>query len=209
MMIRQMLWLITLSVKIEEGYPGRVEFGIGYGDVERLRGMIEGGYKNLFGTGRQITLRAEGSSIEQKYSINYKEPWVLGYQMDGRLNLVDLAENKSSFDRRTFGFSAGLDKGFSEFVTSSLSYQYEDVKLSDVQPEAILTPEDTGKVEIATINPSFIIDRRDDPFNPSRGYLFSITFREAAKVLGSSPQFAKITVQDSRLFSPISKLVLA
>jgi len=74
-----------LSVRVEEGYPGSVEFGIGYGDVERFRGMFEGGYKNLFGTGRQITMRAEGSSIEQKYSINYKEPWVLGYQMDGRL----------------------------------------------------------------------------------------------------------------------------
>ncbi len=198
-----------ISVRIEEGYPGRVEFGIGYGDVERLRGMIEAGYKNLFGTGRQVTLRAEGSSIEQKYSINYKEPWVFGYQMDGRLNLVDLVENKSSFDRRTFGFSAGLDKSFSESVTGSLTYQYEDVKLSDVQPEAILTPEDTGKVEVATINPSLIVDRRNDPFNPSRGSLFSITFREAARVLGSKPQFAKITVQDSLFFSPISKLVFA
>ncbi|HZX49081.1 MAG TPA: outer membrane protein assembly factor BamA [Nitrospirota bacterium] len=198
-----------ISVRIEEGNPGRVEFGIGYGDVERLRGMIEGGYRNLFGTGRQITLRAEGSSIEQKLSINYKEPWVLGYQMDGRLNLVDLAENKSSFNRRTFGLSAGLDKGFNEFVTGSLTYQYEDVKLSDVQPEAILTPEDTGKVEVSTINPSLIIDRRDDPFNPSRGYFFSATFREAAKVLGSRPQFAKITVQDSHFFSPVSKLVFA
>ncbi len=198
-----------ISVRIEEGYPGRVEFGIGYGDVERLRGMIEGGYKNLFGTGRQITLRAEGSSIEQKYSINYKEPWVAGYQMDGRLSLVDLIEEKSSFNRRTFGFSTGLDKSFSEFVTGSLTYQIEDVKLSDVRPEAILTPEDTGKIEVATINPSLIIDRRDDPFNPSNGYLFSITFREAAKVIGSRPQFAKITVQESHFFSPSGKLVIA
>ncbi|MCC6544939.1 MAG: outer membrane protein assembly factor BamA [Nitrospirae bacterium] len=198
-----------ISVSIEEGYPGRVEFGIGYGDVERIRGMIEGGYKNLFGTGRQISLRAEGSSIEQKYSINYKEPWVLGYKMDGRLNLVDLAENKSSFNRRTLGFSVGLDKKISDRITGSLIYQYEDVKLSDVQSEAILTPEDTGKVEISTINPSVIIDRRDDPFNPSKGSLFSISFREAAKILGSRPQFAKITVQDSHYFSPISKLVAA
>lgn len=198
-----------ISVRIEEGYPGRIEFGIGYGDVERLRGMIEGGYRNLFGTGRRITLRAEGSSIEQKYGINYQEPWVFGYQMDGRLNLVDLFENKSSFDRRTFGFSAGLDKEFSETVTGSLTYQYEDVKLSDVRPEAILTPEDTGKIEVATINPSVIIDRRDDPFNPSKGFLFSLTFREAAKVLGSKPQFAKLTVHDSIFFSPISKLVFA
>lgn len=198
-----------VSVITEEGYPGRVEFGIGYGDEEKLRGMIEAGYKNLFGTGRQVTLRAEGSSIEQKYSINYKEPWVLGYQMDGRLNIVDLIENKSSFNRRTYGFSTGLDKDFSEFVTGSLTYQYEDVKLSDVQPGAILTPEDTGKVEIATINPSLIIDGRNDPFNPSHGSLFSVTFREAARVLGSKPQFAKLTVQDSLFFSPVSRLVFA
>ena len=198
-----------LSVRVEEGYPGSVEFGIGYGDVERFRGMFEGGYKNLFGTGRQITMRAEGSSIEQKYSINYKEPWVLGYQMDGRFNLVDQIENKRSFDRRTLGFSTGLEKSFSEFIKGSLTYQYEDVKLSDVQPEAILTPEDTGKTEVATINPSLIIDRRDDPFNPSRGYIFSITFREAAKVIGSTPQFAKITVQNSSYYSPFNRLVLA
>ena len=198
-----------ISVRVEEGYPGTVEIGAGYGDVDRFRGMFEGSYRNLFGTGRQISIRAEGSSIEQKYSLSYKEPWVLGYQMDGRINLVDLVENKRSFDRRTLGFSTGIDKSFSEFVKGSLMYQYEDVRLSGVSPEAVLTPEDIGKVAVATINPSIIIDRRNDPFNPSKGALYSITFREAAKFLGSRPQFAKITVQDSYFFSPVSKLVFA
>ncbi|MBI5097520.1 MAG: hypothetical protein HZB32_07840 [Nitrospirae bacterium] len=58
-----------MSLKVEEGYPGTVEFGIGYGDVEKMRGMFEASYRNLFGTGRQTTLRVEGSSIEQKYSL--------------------------------------------------------------------------------------------------------------------------------------------
>ncbi|MBI5038723.1 MAG: BamA/TamA family outer membrane protein, partial [Nitrospirae bacterium] len=169
-----------MSLKVEEGYPGTVEFGIGYGDVEKMRGMFEASYRNLFGTGRQTTLRVEGSSIEQKYSLGYKEPWVLGYQMDARINMVDQIENKRSFDRRTLGFSTGIDKSFSDYVKGSLMYQYEDVRLSDVSAEAILTPEDTGKVEVATINPSITIDRRDDPFNPSRGTFSSIAFREAA-----------------------------
>ncbi len=47
------------------------------------------------------------------------------------------------------------------------------------------------------------------PFNPSHGSLFSVTFREAARVLGSKPQFAKLTVQDSLFFSPVSRLVFA
>ncbi len=198
-----------MSLKVEEGYPGSVEFGIGYGDVEKLRGMVEASYRNLFGTGRQINLRAEGSSIEQKYGLGYKEPWVLGYQMDARFNIVDQIEDKRSFSRRTFGLATGVDKSFSDYVKGSLMYQYEDVKLSDVSAEAILTPEDTGKVEVATINPSLIIDRRDDPFNPSKGAFYSIAFREAAQLIGSRPQFAKVNLQGSFFYPPVAKVVFA
>ena len=198
-----------MSLKVEEGYPGTVEFGIGYGDVERMRGMFEASYRNLFGTGRQVTLRAEGSSIEQKYSLGYKEPWILGYQMDGRINLVDQIEDKRSFDRRTLGLSAGVDKSFSDYVKGSLMYQYEDVRLSDVSAEAILTPEDTGKTEVATINPSVTIDHRDDPFNPSIGAFYSIGLREAARLIGSKPQFAKVNLQTSLFYPPVRRIVLA
>ena len=198
-----------MSLKVEEGYPGTVEFGIGYGDVEKMRGMFEASYRNLFGTGRQTTLRVEGSSIEQKYSLGYKEPWVLGYPMDARINMVDQIENKRSFDRRTLGLSTGIDKSFSDYVKGSLMYQYEDIRLSDVSAEAILTPEDTGKVGVATINPSMTIDFRDDPFNPSRGTFSSIALREAARLIGSRPQFAKVNLQASLFYPPVKRVVVA
>ena len=198
-----------ISVNVEEGYPGTVEFGVGYGDIERFRGVFETSYRNILGTGRQISLSAEGSSIEQKYGVGYKEPWVLGYQMDARFNVVDLIENKISFNRRTLGITTGIDKSFSDYVKSSVMYQYEDVKLSDVSEEAQLTSEDTGKVKVATINPSLIIDRRDDPFNPSKGAFYSLSFREAAKMIGSKPQFAKVNLQSSFYSSPVSKIVIA
>ena len=198
-----------MSLKVEEGYPGNVEFGAGYGDVEKIRGMFGTSYKNILGTGRQIDLKIEGSSIEQKFSLGYKEPWVLGYQMDARVNIVDLFENKISFNRRTLGLTTGIDKSFSDYVKSSLMYQYEDVRLSNVNAQAILTPEDTGKIRVVTINPSLSVDRRDDPFNPSKGAFYSIAFREAAKIIGSNPQFAKINLQSSFFYPPVSKVVLA
>lgn len=198
-----------LSLKVEEGYPGTVEFGFGYGDVERLRGVFEASYRNIAGTGRQISLRTEGISIEQKYNLGYKEPWIFGYQMDGRLNVVDLIEDKRSFDRRTLGLTTGIDKSFSERVKGSLMFQYEDIKTSNVSAGAILTPEDIGKEKVVTFNPSLIIDRRDDPFNPTRGAFYSLTFREAARVLGSRLQFAKVNLHSSFFHSPVRRVVLA
>ncbi|MBI5290708.1 MAG: BamA/TamA family outer membrane protein, partial [Chloroflexi bacterium] len=198
-----------LILRVEEGKPGSVEFGVGYGDVERFRGSFEVGHRNLFGTGRQATLRAEGSSIEQKYTLGYKEPWVLGSAWDGRVSLVDLIEDKISFERRTLGTIAGVEKSFGEKIRSSVLYQYEDVSLSNVQPEAVLTPEDTGKTQVATINPSLAVDLRDDPFNPTAGAFYSATFREAAKMLGAKPQFVKVSLQGNWFYSPVRSIVLA
>ncbi|MBI4715470.1 MAG: BamA/TamA family outer membrane protein, partial [Nitrospirae bacterium] len=141
-----------LLLRVEEGRPGSVEFGVGYGDVERFRGSFEVGHRNL-----------------------------------------DLIEDKISFERRTLGAIVGVEKSFGEKVQTSVLYQYEDVALSDVQPEAVLIPEDTGKVRVATINPSLAVDLRDDPFNPTAGAFYSATFREAAKMLGAKPQFVKVS----------------
>lgn len=202
-------YIKDINVIVEEGYPGTIEIGIGYGDVDRFRGVFATSYRNLFGTGREVSLKAEGSSIEQKYNIGYKEPWVLGYQMDARFNMVDLIEHKRNFDRRTLGVITGVDKSFSEFINGSFMYQFEDVKLTNVSPDAILTPEDTGKVRVATINPSLIVDKRDDPFNPSRGFFYSIALREAARLIGSKPQFAKVNLQGSFFHTIFKRTVLA
>ncbi|MBI5198231.1 MAG: outer membrane protein assembly factor, partial [Nitrospirae bacterium] len=200
-----------LTLRVEEGRPGSVEFGVGYGDEERFRGSFEVGHRNLFGTARQASFRMEGSSIEQKYTLSYKEPWLFGISMDGRLSLVDLIEDKISFRRRTLGATAGVEKSFGEQIQAALLYQYEDVAVSDVLEGAILTAEDTGegKVHVATINPSLVMDFRDDPFNPTSGSLYSVTFRDAAKILGGDPQFIKLTVQGNWFYSPFSRIVLA
>ncbi|TAK01005.1 MAG: outer membrane protein assembly factor, partial [Candidatus Manganitrophaceae bacterium] len=82
-------------------------------------------------------------------------------------------------------------------------------RLSDVDPGAQLTPEDTGQVTIGSINPSLILDRRDDPFNPRSGSLNGITVRDAAQILGSEAQFVKTTVQSSWYQALSSRFVFA
>ena len=200
-----------LTLRVEEGKPGSVEFGLGYGDVERFRGSFQVVHNNLFGTGRQASFRIEGSSIEQKYTLGYKEPWFLGLSMNGRVDVVNQIEDKISFRRRTLGTTVGVEKSFGEQIHTSLLYQYEDVALSEVQPGAILTEEDSGKgkVRVATINPSLIMDFRNDPFNPTAGSFYSIAFRDAAQTFGGKPQFVKLTVQGDWFYSPFSRIVLA
>ncbi len=68
--------LIDLDLNVEEARTGIITFGVGYGTVSlfNLSGQIA--EKNLFGTGRDITLKATVGQTAQGASISYQEPWL-------------------------------------------------------------------------------------------------------------------------------------
>lgn len=205
-----------MVISVKEKKAGAVDFGIGYGDVERLRGFSEISQSNLFGTGRYASLRGDLSHIERKFSFNYKEPWVFSLPVDARLGLIDLTQKRITSDTREVlyelrqrGGTLGVDKSFTPFVKGSFTYQYEANKIQDLKPDAKLIPEDEGRVTIGSINLSAERDSRDDPFNPTGGSVNGILFKDAAFSLGSDVQFFKVTLQSSWYFPVTRWLVLA
>lgn len=206
----------NMVISVKEKGTGAIDFGVGYGDVERLRGFGEISRSNLFGTGRYASLRGDVSQIERKYSLNYKEPWVFSLPVDARVGLVDLTQKRITSDTRDVlyklrqhGGTFGVDKSFTPFVKGSFLYQFEANKLQDVKPGAILAPEDVGKVTIGSINLSIVRDSRGDPFNPTSGSVNGISFKDAAFSLGSDVQFFKVSLQSSWYFQIMKNLVFA
>lgn len=203
------LYVRDLLLSVRERKAGALEFGLGYGETERFRGFVEISHRNLFGTGRRVSLRSELSGIEKKYTLNYKEPWVLSLPLDGRAGLVYQKKELETFDQTTFGSSIGLDKSFTERTKGSIQYQYEQNKCDDIEDVAVLTTEDRQRVTVGSLSPSLIRDSRDDPFNPSKGSVNGIIIKDGAKALGSEVQFVKTTIQSSWYHSFTRWLVLA
>lgn len=209
-------YIKDMVIAVKEKNAGALDLGIGYGDVERLRGFSEISQSNLFGTGRYASLRGDLSRIERKFSLNYKEPRVLNLPVDARIGLTDLTQKRITSDTRDVlyelrqaGGTLGLDKAFTPSVKGSFLYQFEANKLLDVKPGAILAPEDEGRVTIGSINLSLERDSRDDPFNPSRGSVNGILLKDAAFSLGSDVQFFKASLQSSWYFPVTRWFVLA
>lgn len=196
-----------LRLTVQERPTKTLDLGIGYADVEHLRGFIQGTHHNLWGTGRSLSLRAEGSGIESKYSTTYREPWLLGYPMEGRLVAFDQTQVRTTYKLTGVGGTAGLEKNLTESLKSSLLYQIEFNNFTNVSEE-VLAKEDQGRVNIATLNPSLILDARDNPFNPTSGTLSGMAFRLGAKNLGSEVQIRKATVQ-SNWFFPLTRWLVA
>ncbi|MGE5663377.1 MAG: BamA/TamA family outer membrane protein, partial [Deltaproteobacteria bacterium] len=71
----------------------------------------------------------------------------------------------------------------------------------DVAPGAVLAPEDKEDSNIGALRVLFVLDLRDDPFNPRKGSLNSLSAESAASILGSDVSYYEITGQSSWYFS--------
>ena len=171
------------------------DFGIGYGDRERLRGLVEISLLNLWGKGQSITARAEQSRVEERYFLTYRKPWFFDESITARITASYLDLEEVVFDLKTFSVVLGVDKEFSDRLTGALLYQIERKQTSNVVPIALQTKEDDEAFVIGSLNPSLIYDTRDNPFNPRSGSVTSLVFRNAAKILASEVQMVKLTLQ--------------
>ncbi len=205
-----------ILVKVKEGNAGSVEFGVGYAEYEEYRGFIELSYRNLWGMNRQGSVSAELSSLEQRYIMQYREPWFLGYNLPFRIFFlyenreeIDIDERDTRYRLRRYSVTSGIEKKLSDKMKAELYHEISLVKTYDVQPDVILSKEDTGTLAISSIKPSIIYDTRDDPFEPKKGILAGISLKVASSLFFSETNFTKLIVNGSAFQQLIRRVTLA
>ncbi len=198
-----------LHLRVVERPALALSFGAGYAEHELFRGFLEVAHRNVWGTGNEISARAEANHIEEAYVLAFRQPWLFSQNIDGRASLSRITQREVTFDLETLRATAGIDQHFSETLKGTLRYEYEQHETSAVSPAVLQALEDTGKLNIATLNLSLIWDTRDDPFQPRSGRVYGATLRDAAKVWGSEVQLLKISIQGSGYRTLSDRLVVA
>ena len=187
-------------MKLREGNAGAIEFGLGYGDYEKYRGMIDLSYKNLMGMNRQVSARLELSSLEKRYILQYFEPWFLDIPLPFRAYMLGEDKKEVNVDTREIRYhltrhmiTGGFEKKLSETIKSALFYEFSLVNTFDVKPDVILSKEDTGTLIISGLRLGIIYDTRDNPFYPQRGIFSGISVKFTSPVFLSETDFLKLS----------------
>ncbi len=198
-----------MLLTVEERPAGAVEVGVGYGDLDRARAFAEISYRNLWGLAHYAGVRVEDSDILKRAVLNYQHPWFFGYNMQGKFALTWFDTKHINSDTREIYYqsrqssaSYGVEKTL-DGAKVSLTYQFENVENYNVEPGAVLSPEDIGHVRISSLTPALVWDLRDDIFNPKKGAVYGIALKEAMSAIGSQADFSKLTVQSS-WYIPVS-----
>ncbi|MDP2157697.1 MAG: BamA/TamA family outer membrane protein, partial [Nitrospirota bacterium] len=203
-----------LLVRVKEGNAGYFEFGFGFAEYEHFRSFLEVGYRNLFGLNRQGQFRAELSSLERRFILQYFEPWFMGTTLP--LRVVFLQEQRKEltipgrivrYELERYTLSAGVEKKLTDRSKGEFYYEFSLVRTTNVQPDVILSREDAGTLAISSVRSSLVYDSRDNPFVPKKGILAGITVKIASPVLLSQSHFAKMTAAAS-IFQQLHKRVV-
>jgi outer membrane protein insertion porin family len=98
---------------------------------------------------------------------------------------------------KRYGATAGIEKKLSDAFKAELYYEFSLTETFDVQPDVVLSKEDTGTLAISALRPGLIYDTRDNPFDPRKGILAGISMKATSPLLLSQTDFLKLLFQGS------------
>ncbi len=203
-------------IKLTEGDAGAVEFGLGYGNFEKLRGFFEVSYRNLWGMNRVGLFRTEMSTLEKRFILQYNEPWFMGTSLPLRVFLLyqykrelNFATKNTLFRSTRYGITAGFEKKLNNTLKAQLYYEFSLVNTKDVAPDVVLSREDTGTLAISAVKPAIVYDTRDNPFDPKNGILAGIQVKLATFLLFSETNFIKMEMYGSNFHKLSERITLA
>ncbi|MCX7913225.1 MAG: outer membrane protein assembly factor BamA [Thermodesulfovibrionales bacterium] len=201
---------------LEEENHGALESGFGYGEYEKYRFFIDLSHRNLWGMNRFGSIRTELSSLERRLSFIYTMPYFLINELTLKSMFLWESKREKSLDTKEIlyrlrrnNFSIGIEKTFNRNIKSEVYYDFSVVKTSDVKPDIILSKEDVGTLIISGFRPGIIYDKRDNPFEPTEGFLLGFSSKLVSRVFFGEADFVKINLYGNKYFKLSEGIIFA
>ena len=165
---------VNIEIEVSEKKTGELNFGIGYSTIDQMTGNIGLKERNLFGTGREVSVNLQKSSFRNSNQISYTKPYFLQRDLSVGVDLFNYELDKLDtliYDQKSIGASLRAGYNITEYIYHLLKYSYRDEKVSDIDDDASLTIQNLeGKFVNSAISHSLSLDKRDSRFNPKNGY---------------------------------------
>ncbi len=182
--------LMDLDVEVTEQSTGQFTAGLGFSSIETVVFTASVTESNLFGRGQTVTASARIGSISQDFVLGFQEPWLFGLPISVGFNLFRQDLDFFTFNSRRTGAALSVGRAFGEFVRGTITYGFEVLEISDVEPSATAVLRDQeGTSTTSSILPRIVRDTRDNRFDPSQGSVNSFEVELAG--LGGNNRFFK------------------
>ncbi|MCK4890812.1 MAG: BamA/TamA family outer membrane protein, partial [Candidatus Aminicenantes bacterium] len=181
----------NILLATEQNTSKYLGFGIGYEERTGIRFTFEYQKKNFLRTYSTFSALVQVGLKERRGEISYETPYVFGSKVSSSLKIWEENELYRSYKFNRYGISESLVKKLTNdsYILSSLSWyrtKLLDLSVSSGGIDIVDVPYD-----ITALNLSFVKDKRDDPFLPTKGSFFSTDIKFAMPLLQSDFSFLR------------------
>ncbi|MEM0924263.1 MAG: outer membrane protein assembly factor BamA, partial [Pseudomonadota bacterium] len=182
----------VLKVKVEEQSTGSLAFGLGFASSTGPIGNVAITERNFLGRGQIVGATVTAAGDTQVYDFSFTEPKFLDRDLAIGLRaffIQDDRDDESSFQQNRLGFTPFV--GFPLGPNTNLRVTYSAVRDDiDAAPDAsLIIQRDEGSRLKSSLAYTITYDQRNDPIEPTRGFLTS--FNQEFAGLGGSARFVK------------------
>ncbi|MGB8952324.1 MAG: POTRA domain-containing protein [Candidatus Aminicenantales bacterium] len=175
----------NLVISLREGERNYVGLGVGletkgephtfaiWDNVIRPRGTVEFIRSNIFGRASQFSLITQFSLKEKIGVVSWEEPYFFGIRMPTYLNAWLEREERVSYGYDQRGTSLSGVKSFPGGLTLMTTFRWTSTTLYFLEIAESEVDRQHFPFSTTSLSESFILDRRDDAFNPEKGYFLS------------------------------------
>jgi outer membrane protein assembly factor BamA len=187
----------VLLVEVKEKNTNNFDGIIGYippGKNENsgyITGLINISLRNLFGTGRAAAIKWNKYNRDsQELDLKYLEPWLLGFPLNINLELYQRVQDTTYVQRK---FEGAFEYLATEDISASLILATESV-VPTVRTIPVFTVYNSSYL---TTGANLRIDTRNDPYSPTKGYLFVNSYTFSRKTINGPVEYITPTLQTS------------
>jgi outer membrane protein assembly complex protein YaeT len=197
----------NLVVTLEEAASLSFFVEPGWGSYELLRLSLGLDENNLLGTGRRLGLELGASLKAHRALLRFTDPWFLETAFTADVPLFYSYREEPSFTRRDYGVTFNLSRVLGPNLSTTAAYSLRKTQQSDVDVDDEDNDADTN-YDLGSVRLQFTYDNRNDPFYPTQGWRSFTALEHAARFLGGSLDFSRLTAGVRHFRSLTPRVVL-
>ena len=185
----------VLVIEVKEKQTNNFDGIIGYIPPSQnetsgyITGLINISLRNLFGTGRAISLKwNKFNRNSQELDLKYLEPWLFNFPFNISISLYQRIQDTTYVQRQV---EASFVYLATETISASLILGTESV----IPTERTIPVFTVFNSTLLTSGLNFKLDTRDDPYSPTKGILFNNTYLFSRKKINGPIEFITPSVE--------------
>lgn len=202
---------IPVDIYIEEAPRLSTRFGAGYGTEDKFRTFLDLKYRGFLGGARQLNLYLKHSALEP-YSghLRWIQPQFFNTNSSIALNPFIERKSEPGFETRTYGINVPLTYRFNNWLSSKLTYYFEDVeqRVEEGDEEFQHIEDEKFPYNKSGFLFSTVFDNSNPTFSPEEGFNISVGFKFNGYIFGSDFNYTRLW-GDFRTYHDVGAVVLA